>query len=122
MPVFRLPALLLLTLAPLALTACAEDPVDPDPAVEDLIVFTLAESWDSGDIRDIYLVSADGSEVTQLTHGQEIALARWSPDGSRIGFSPHTGDGWNIYVMDPDGGNVRPVTSGRRPEWRTRST
>ena len=55
----------------------------------------------------IYVMDADGSNLTQLTSEPVGDLSpRWSPDGELISFS-RTGD---IYIMGSDGSNQRQVT------------
>jgi Tol biopolymer transport system component len=36
---------------------------------------------------------------------------RWSPDGKRIAFDRFTGDSWDIFVANSDGGGVRQITA-----------
>jgi Tol biopolymer transport system component len=66
----------------------------------------------------IYVMDADGSNVTQLTHeGWMNRMGGWSPDGSKIVFdSDRDGDYRNqlrnIYVMDADGSNQTQLTEG----------
>ena len=36
---------------------------------------------------------------------------RWSPDGRRIAFKSTRGGSFNLYLMDPDGGNVTRLTN-----------
>lgn len=42
-----------------------------------------------------------------------------SPAGDRIAFASEAGDGWSIWVAEPDGSNVRRVTrgDGEYPAW-----
>jgi Tol biopolymer transport system component len=55
----------------------------------------------------IYVMDADGGNLTQLTSEPVGDLSpRWSPDGELISFS-RTGD---IYIMRSDGSNQRQVT------------
>ena len=53
---------------------------------------------------DIYVMNADGSGITRLTHNNDASIRRpaWSPDGERIAFSRRDGNG-DIYVMNVDG-------------------
>jgi Tol biopolymer transport system component len=63
----------------------------------------------------IYLSSADGTGLVQLTRGPENyhGSPRWSPDGIRIAFDTRGKDGhWNLKVIPSSGGDARPLTSG----------
>ena len=55
-------------------------------------------------LRDIYLMSADGSGETQLIDnpGRDMWPV-WSPDGQRIAFRSDRDENWNIYVVNADG-------------------
>jgi Tol biopolymer transport system component len=62
---------------------------------------------------DIYVVNADGSGKTRLTrHPAEEFDPAWSPDGTRIAFSRHTGRRFQIFVMNADGSDPRQLTEG----------
>ena len=57
-------------------------------------------------------------------HGLQIAVPRWSPDGSKIGFiaglmSDQGSTGGDIYVAPSNGGDPKDVTPGRAstPSW-----
>src|SRR5689334_7195955 len=65
--------------------------------------------------REIYVMNADGSAVRRFTTIGAKSAA-WSPDGKKIAFlslSQETNSTyhlWQVFVADPDGGNVRMVT------------
>ena len=76
---------------------------------------------------EIYVINPDGSGLTNLTDNpaEDFAPA-WSPDGSKIAFRSHRGEGfYNLYVMDADGSNqIRLVQNSGddpagdfRPSW-----
>ena len=76
------------------------------------------------EIREIYVMNADGSGATRLTHTDVGALnleATWSPDGTLIAFQSNR-DHYNaIYVMNADGTNLTRLTSDSagdtQPAW-----
>ena len=75
------------------------------------IVFT---SRRAGDIDEIWIASADGSDAHQLTHGPGVRQGwpSWSPNGQSIAFESSTTDGHtNIWVVGPDSGVPRRVTT-----------
>jgi Tol biopolymer transport system component len=58
---------------------------------------------DEVDTRNIYVMNADGSGVTQLTTAGEETRPAWSPDGSKIAFESFRDGNLEIYVMNADG-------------------
>ncbi|MCI0403895.1 MAG: hypothetical protein L0212_10280 [Acidobacteria bacterium] len=79
--------------------------------------------WD-----DLYVMDADGRNVRQLTDSPEASEhdAAWSPDGSHIAYdrAAITADGTRqnaqLWIIDADGSNARPLTGGSRnmrPAW-----
>jgi serine/threonine-protein kinase len=57
---------------------------------------------------DIYLVSANGSDLQRLTDDPaEDGLPTWSPDGKALAFISRRGGEWGIWVMSPTGGSQR---------------
>ena len=88
------------------------------------ILFTSSRDGNS----DIYMMNPDGSEQVNLTqHPASDISAAWSPTGDKILFvSDRRGTRVrDLYLMDPDGSNVRRVfkrkAKGRRasPAWST---
>jgi len=66
----------------------------------------------------IYVMNADGSKVERLMDtspgnaGQFVAFPLWSPDGTTIAFSAGDRRFYSVYVMHPDGSDVKLVTEG----------
>jgi dipeptidyl aminopeptidase/acylaminoacyl peptidase len=57
-------------------------------------------------------VGAPGGVPRQITHeGEANRRARWSPDSRRIAYVSDRGGASQIWLMDPDGGNARQITS-----------
>src|SRR5205823_4164603 len=79
------------------------------------IAFANNSDGDDGD-EEIYVMNADGSGVTRLTHSpgrDEGDRAGWSPDGTRIVFSSDRDGGQlHVFVMNADGSGVTQLTSG----------
>jgi Tol biopolymer transport system component len=63
---------------------------------------------------NVYLASADGKTVRQLTNdpNREALSARWSPDGQKIVFTSHGADDTQIRTIRVDGSDETVVTSG----------
>ena len=70
--------------------------------------------------REIYVMNADGSGQTRLTNHLLLdENPAWSPDGSTIAFGRRDGTtgGSSLMLMNPSGGDVRQIGSGRDPDW-----
>lgn len=65
--------------------------------------------------KNIYTMTPSGQQVTLLTRDASVSGASlyptWSPDGSSIVFSVQRSGQNEIYVMNADGSNPRPVTT-----------
>jgi TolB protein len=87
----------------------------------------LAFSRDGGGDAELWMVRADGSDLTQLTdNGDEDWEASWSPDGTRIAFArggdQDDGLPFHIHTVTLASGKTTQVTSGRvqdlLPAWQ----
>jgi Tol biopolymer transport system component/imidazolonepropionase-like amidohydrolase len=75
-------------------------------------------------LGDLYTVSRSGGAATRLTGGMSMDRQPvFSPDGSRILFVSDRSGNENLWLVDADGSNPRPLTSERgdfhfaEPEW-----
>ena len=61
----------------------------------------------------IWTVALEGDgKPRQITHeGTANSRPRWSPDSRRIAYVSDRGGSSQIWLMDPDGGNPKPVTN-----------
>ena len=75
--------------------------------------------------REVYMMNPDGSEQVNLTQHPATDLgAVWSPTGEQILFvSDRQGTrARDLYLMDPDGSNVRRVFKKKTTDWRGNAT
>ena len=75
--------------------------------------------------REVYMMNPDGSEQVNLTrHPSGDLQAVWSPTGDQILFvSERQGTRVrDLYVMDPDGSNLRRVFKKKAKGWRGNPT
>jgi Tol biopolymer transport system component len=93
-----------------------------------MIAFRSARALDGSDARgtngaeNIWVMNPDGSGQVSLTKLNTTSVFNpvWSPDGSKIAFesaraldgsdAANTNFTFNIWVMDANGGNLRPLT------------
>lgn len=61
---------------------------------------------------DLYLMNADGSGLTSLTNTVDKGelFPVWSPDGSKIAYVFAWWEGYEIYTVNADGSDPKPVT------------
>lgn len=72
---------------------------------------------------DLMLLNADGSDLRPLGKDEVFkGDPTYAPDGSQVAYMSNEEGHWHIYVMNPDGSNVRRVTEGDGdhmfPAWR----
>ncbi len=85
-------------------------PVEPDAPLTGKILFSSRRKG----MWQLYSMRPDGSDQRQLTFLKDhfADMGRWSPDGEQIVFiSDSLGStaGSPLYLMDADGGNIRPL-------------
>ena len=69
--------------------------------------------------RNIFLIDVDAETAAQLTNGGNNASASFSPDGQWIAFnSLRNNDQADIFIMRPDGSDLRQVTTNPEPDWQ----
>ena len=97
--------------AQIALESASGPRISPDGT---MIAYSVGTTdWEANRFdREIWLAPT-GGEPFQLTHTEDGSSAghRWSPDGSRLGFIADRGDGAQIYVIRPEGGEATRLTS-----------
>jgi dipeptidyl aminopeptidase/acylaminoacyl peptidase len=62
-------------------------------------------------VRDVWMVTIATGSARNLTNNGRDGGARWSPDGRTIAFVSTRDKGAQLYVMDSDGGGVKPLTA-----------
>ncbi len=61
---------------------------------------------------DIYVVSTQGGQARQLTHGTDFESAPvWSPDSKTIAFSSDDKGSLDVYTVSKDGGPAKRITT-----------
>ncbi|MCC6929103.1 MAG: PD40 domain-containing protein [Gemmatimonadaceae bacterium] len=74
-------------------------------------------------LGDLYTLPAGGGAATRITSGSGFdGQPRWSPDGRAIVFVSDRSGSENLYLIDPDGKNLRALTRGTgmayvSPDW-----
>lgn len=74
-------------------------------------------------LGDVYTLPAQGGTATRITSGSGFdGQPRFSPDGKSIVFVSDRSGSENLYLVDPDGKNLRPLTRGPNqafisPDW-----
>jgi Tol biopolymer transport system component len=87
------------------------------------IAFTSRRHGGNPSGTHIYTANADGSNITEITHGILDANPAWSPEGSGMAFAASTGDpDEEIWIVNADGSAQMRLTSNAgvdlEPAWK----
>ncbi|MDH3290198.1 MAG: protein kinase [Gemmatimonadota bacterium] len=83
----------------------------PDPSSDgkSVVFYSLTEPE-----GDIYVARANGAGLRRVTGDSAIdRMPRWSPDGEWIAFFSNRGGGLQLWMIRPDGSDLRQLTDGR---------
>ncbi len=65
-------------------------------------------------------VSINSDSIVKITD-PEYAYAHWSPDGKKLVYQAKVINGWDIFIMDEDGGNIKNLSQNidddTNPAW-----
>ena len=65
--------------------------------------------WTNGDYQ-LFVASADGSDLTNITESMGVGELSWSPDGSMLAFTAiQEGNDYDVLVVNSDGTGLRAV-------------
>jgi len=79
----------------------------------DYIAFKLFQYEANNVIDDIYVMLANGSELTNVTNSPENEqYPVWSPDGNQFAFTRSTDHGADIFIINVDGSGLTKVVDG----------
>ncbi|MEM7118867.1 MAG: hypothetical protein AAF614_41000 [Chloroflexota bacterium] len=70
--------------------------------------------------RNIYAIATNGSGFHQLTQRGDNLAPAWSPDGNWLVFTSYQAGDNELYIMRPDGSDVRQLTQNEAAAWQPR--
>lgn len=75
------------------------------------VVYAVSHTEDDKDYAALWLMNLADRSTRQITSGKHIdANPQWSPDGKRLAFISTRGGAPQIYLMNIDGGEAKPLT------------
>jgi Tol biopolymer transport system component len=77
-------------------------------------------AFDSGGpASKLFVIDVDGTGVEQIANQPLSRNIRpdWSPNGRQIAFASGPNGNETIYLMNADGSDLTPLTSGNAPDW-----
>jgi len=95
--------------------------MDPEPSPDGSKIAFVVANYTEG-TGDIFIMSRDGTGVTQLTFDSELDdQPTWSPDGTRIAYASNEGGTFDIWTMNPNGSAKQRLSSSvdldAEPAW-----
>jgi TolB protein len=85
------------------------------------IAFTSDRGADPEHPSHLFLMNSDGTNVRQISNGEDESTPDYSPDGRRIAYVGFTAGNADIWIADADGSHARRLTDDRKfqytPRW-----
>ncbi len=97
--------------AVLSLHSAGDPKISPDGSA---VVYTVRRAdWEENRFDAELWLARRGEEPFQMTRteGESSSDPKWSPDGSWIAFAADRGQGSQIWLISPRGGEARPLTA-----------
>lgn len=79
------------------------------------VAFVFANNPTFTGARNLWTVSVGEDDFKQVSSSGDVYRSAWSPDGEQIAFMD--GDADAVYLVRPDGSDLRQVADGREPVW-----
>lgn len=81
----------------------------------------ISQQGTANETAEIYTINVDGSDERRLTNNTAWEYgATWSPDDQQLAFGSQLGGTWQIWLMNADGSEPRPLPTpaqGNAPRW-----